>query len=1123
MFTLFFRSPVRALRTCFAASALLALGLSACRPTPPPADPPLFTALPATQTGVDFKNTIIENLAINHHVNKYIYNGSGVALGDVNNDGLTDIFLVSNIYSCKLFLNKGGLRFEDITEKAGVAASRGYKTGAVMADINADGWLDLYVCRSHHPDSTLRDDYVFLNNRDGTFRDSGHALGIRDGAFTTQVAFLDYDLDGDLDFYQMNHPADFEQAVLVRMEPGKDGTGVRSTTPTSPFYTDKFYRNNGNGTFTEIGRQAGIWNQAFGLGLAICDVNRDGYPDVYVGNDFIEPDFLYVNNQKGGFTEQFDRYFRHGSHNTMGCDMNDVNNDGLEDLVALDMLPADRYRQKLLATSMVLDRYETLVTYGYGHQIMRNMLQINNGNGTFSDVGELAGIAKTDWSWSPLLADFDNDGHKDLFISNGIRRDMTDMDYLEFKADSLQRVMARGGSMITDQNYLDWIATIPSNPLRNFMFKNNGALHFDDQSEAWGLREKNFCTGAATADLDNDGDLDLVLNNFDDPALVYENRARAHNGAHFLTIRFNGPARNPLGHGAAVTLWVGGQQQLQVLKSTRGYLSGGPAELHFGLGAATAFDSLRVTWPDGQTQLLTGQSADQTLTLRYPDATMRLRATAAAPTLLTETTAQWALPYRHAEQLYDDFKQELLLPRRYSRLGPCLAKADLNADGLEDFFVGGGAGQPGMIFQQQPDGRWQSMSQPALSADATCEDVAAAFFDAEGDGDADLLVVGGGNEFPANDPRYQPRLYLNDGRGQLTKNTVALPPMNSSGSSIAAGDFDRDGDTDLFLGGRVTPGQYPTPPRSYLLRNEGGTFRDATAAAAPGLAQVGMVSAALWHDVDGDTWPELVLTGEWLPVSIWHNRNGQQLTDQTAAHGLADSQGWWHSLMACDADGDGDTDFIAGNFGLNTLLRASASEPLELYAADFDRNGTIDPILCHYLEGQRWPYPRKEMLLRQLPALRKQFLYYKDYAAAPLDRLLPAAELKRAQYFRANTLASSLIRNEGQGRFRVMPLPDAAQWSPVNAICPWVRPGQTGPPLLLLAGNCYENEIEIARVDAGNGVVLQQQNGGLMPLPLAQSGFFAAGNARALLPLTLANGRQAVLVANNSGGLQVFQ
>ncbi len=1094
---------------------MLLSAFSACRQTAKPAqlaEPTLFTALPAAQTGVDFENTILENLSINHHVNKYIYNGSGVALGDVNRDGLTDIFLVSNIYSCKLFLNKGGLRFEDVTEKAGVAASRGFKTGAVMVDINADGWTDIYVCRSHHPDPALRDDYVFLNNGDGTFRDSGYALGIRDGAFTTQVAFLDFDLDGDLDFYQMNHPDDFEQAVLVRMTPD----GKRDLKPSSPHYSDKFYRNNGNSTFTEIGQQAGIWNQAFGLGLAICDVNRDGYPDVYVGNDFIEPDFLYVNNRKGGFTEQFDRYFRHGSHNTMGCDVNDVNNDGLEDLVALDMLPADRYRQKLLATSMALDRYETLVTYGYGHQIMRNVLQINNGNGTFSDIGEMAGIAQTDWSWSPLLADFDNDGHKDLFISNGIRRDMTDMDYLEFKADSLQRVLARGGSMITDQNYLDWITTIPSNPLRNFIFKNNGALHFDDRSEAWGLREKNFCTGAACADLDNDGDLDLVLNNFDDPALVYENRARAQNSAHFLTIRFAGPARNPLGHGAAATLWVGGQQQFQQLKSTRGYLSGGPAELHFGLGASTSFDSLRITWPDGKTQLLQGAAADRVMTLRYEDAAGRSSAPAAPPTLFTDITASQNLPWKHAEQLYDDFKQEPLLPRRYSRLGPCLAKADVDGDGLEDFFVGGGAGQPGALFRQKPGGGWQYLSQSALQADAACEDLAAAFFDADGDGDSDLLVVGGGNEFPAADPRYQPRMYLNDGRGNLTKNTAALPPMNSSGSSIAVGDFDRDGDADLFLGGRVTPQRYPTLPRSYLLRNDGGVFRDVTEALAPGLANTGMVSAALWQDINGDTWPELVVVGEWMPVSIWKNADGKRLTDQTEAAGLAESKGWWNSLSVCDADADGDMDFVAGNFGLNTLLKASTQQPLELYATDFDQNGSVEPILCHYMGGQRWPYPRKEILQRQLPGLRKQFLYYKDYAAASLEQVFPAATLRKAQYLRANTLASSLIRNDGQGRFSVVPLPDAAQWSPVNAICPLGS-------LVLLAGNCYENEIEIARVDAGNGVTLRPQTGAWATIPLVQSGFFAPGNTRALLPLTLANGQQVVIVANNGGGLQVFK
>jgi enediyne biosynthesis protein E4 len=1083
----------------------------------------LFALLPAEQTGLDFKNTLIENTAINYHTDKYIYNGGGVAAGDVNNDGLTDLYLVSNLYSNKLFLNQGALKFQDITTTAEASASRGFKTSAVMADVNADGWLDIYVCRGHHPDSTLRNDLLYLNNGpdatgkwSGKFTESAAQWGIRDGAHTTQVAFFDADLDGDLDFYQMNHPFDFDQAVLVRLAI-ENSREYRKVKADNPQWSDKFYRNDG-GRFTEVGTKVGIDNQAFGLGLAITDVNADGYPDVYVGNDFVEPDFLYVNNGRGQFTEQWSRYFKHSSHNTMGVDFADINNDGLEDMVSLDMLPADNYRQKILATSMSHTRYQTLLRYGYEHQFMRNMLQVNNGNGTFSDVGELAGIAKTDWSWSALMADFDLDGQKDIFISNGIRRDLTNMDFIDFKSDAAQKSAAQGQPLITDQNFMQWIEKIPTQKQRNYGYKNEGELRFSDRSVEWGLSQAAFSNGAVAIDLDNDGDLDLVVNNLEDPVFCYENKAVQQIRQHFIGFKFKGSTGNPQGVGARVQIWNGAHQQVQTVKTARGFLSGTTAELHFGLGQNTVVDSMVVRWPDGRTQTLTQVKADQWLTLQYADAKPVRRSS------FPQLAAIWradpgcaGINFSHKESDFDDFLVEPLLPHGFARQGPCLAKADVNGDGLDDLFTGGAAGQSGQLWLQQKNGRFTPGNSAVFAAAAASEDVEALFFDANNDQKNDLLVVSGSNEFPEGDPRYQPRLYLNDGRGNFTLATTALPTLTGSCKAAAVADVDRDGDRDIFMGGRVTPGRYPVIPRSYLLINEQGQFKDQTAQIAPDLAQVGMVTDAFWMDFNGDQFPELVLCGEWMPLMVWQNEGGRKLINQTSSNGLLQSEGWWNCALPFDWDGDGDMDIVAGNFGENTLLKATLQEPIELFAADFDQNGTIEPILCNYVQGKSWPFPRKEVLQKQLPMLKKKFLLFDQYAQADLRTLLPAAELDKSQQLKAYTLASSVAINLGNGQFKLESLNSAAQWSSVHTLL------AVSPDELLMAGNAADNEVEIAPTDAGYGLYFQRDNTGrAQVLPLKESGFFTPDVVRDLALIQHASGEKSVFVARNGATLQRY-
>jgi hypothetical protein len=1082
--------------------------------------PPLFTLLSSTETGVEFQNILQENPQISYFDNPYVYNGGGVAVGDINNDGLPDLYFVSNIFSNKLYLNKGNFKFEDISVSAGIEASRGFKTGVAMVDLNNDGWLDIYVCRSHHPDPAVRADFVYINNKDLTFTEKSKDIGIKDNAYTTHVTFLDYDRDGDLDIYQLNHPSDFDLGIRVRLKLDKNQNLVRRLDPDSPDHSDHLYRNKGDGTFEDVSALAGIVNSAFGLSTSLTDVNNDGYTDIYVANDFIDPDMFYINNRDGTFTDRVYEYVKHTSQNSMGSDLADFNNDGYEDLITVDMLAETNQRQKLMTTSMVLDRYETLLQYGYGHQFMRNALQLNNGNGTFSEIGWLASVAATEWSWSSLFADFDNDGWKDLFISNGIRRDMTDSEYIQFKRDTLESLAKTGDPYVTAQTMQKWLDRMPQVKVHNYMYRNKGDLQFENVSDSWGLGLKTFSNGMVYADLDVDGDLDLITNDLDSAVLIYRNESNKLLNHRYLQFALKGTPKNPFGIGTKVTVYAQGQLQYQELKVSRGFLSSVEPVLHFGLGTATQADSVFIRWPDGQGQRMESIASNQRIIVSYDPAKRVASQKKEKQTFLLKEVYPTGVSFEHKENRFNDFEVERLLPHKFSKSGPGISTADVNADGYEDFFVGGAKGQPASIYLQDAKGEFTSTKQPFLQADSSFEDVASLFMDIDQDKDIDLMVVSGGYEFGKSSDKYQTRLYLNNGTGVFSKQS--LPAINSNGSCIASADMDNDGDIDIFIGSNIVPGSYGMNPRSYLLRNENGQFFDVTEEFSAGLPNIGMVTAALWTELNGDEYPELVVVGEWMPVSIFENKRGEVFENTTIQWGLEKSSGWWNCVVSFDADGDGDMDLATGNLGWNSLLKVSESLPMELFASDFDGNGTDEAVICSYIGGTSWPLPRREVMVQQVPSLKKKFVRFEKYSKSTIHEFFEPEKLRKAIHKQVFTLTSALWLNH-QGTFIPISLPTEAQVSPVNTIQA-IDMNHDGIQDLILAGNNFGIQVELGRYDAGNGLVLlgQKEPGKYQPLSIAQSGLFVPGEVRDS-ELIRIKSKQHLMFANNKGVIQFFQ
>jgi enediyne biosynthesis protein E4 len=1076
----------------------------------PPVADQLFTTLPASFTGVSFTNRLEDTPELNVFTYRNFYNGGGVALGDLNGDGLPEILLTSNLESNRLYLNEGEFRFRDITDAAGLAPRKGFwATGVTMVDINGDGLLDIYICYAGNVAGERRANELYINNglsADGIpqFTEMAARYGIADEGYSTHAVFFDYDGDGDLDLYLVNNSfRPVSSFGLRNIRHVRDELGG-----------DKLYRNDG-GRFVDVSEEAGIFGSeiGFGLGVAVSDVNRDGWPDIYVSNDFFERDYLYINNRDGTFSEVLDRQMSYLSYFSMGLDIADINNDGWSDIYVTDMLPEDDERLKLTSAFESWDTYRTKVANGYHHQFMRNMLHLNNGNGTFSDIGQLAGVARTDWSWSALLADFDLDGHKDIHVTNGMPRDLTSQDYISFLAnDATMASSIREGRV----DFLGLVDAMSSTPLPNYAFRNNGDLTFSNESAAWGLNTEGFSNGAAYGDLDGDGALDLVVNNINQPASVYRNNARTLiPGNHYLQVVLEGEGSNRFAIGAKVTLRSGDQLFFQEMMPARGFQSSVDYVLTFGLGRLDRVESLMVEWPDGRVSVQDDVAANQRIIVRQSDGELDVPAQPVhVAQLFSDVTDDVVFDFAHRENAFVDFDRERLMPKLLSTEGPFMAVADVNGDGLSDMFIGGAKDQPGRLMIQTPDGGF-SGSDAVFRQDSTSEDLGAVFFDATGNGAPDLYVVSGGSEFSDMAPALQDRLYLNDGRGNFRKADGHLPPMNVSGSRVTVLDFDGDGHLDLFVGGRVVPGRYGIDPPSVLLRNDGrGRFTDVTQQVAPELARIDMVTDAVWTDVDGDGRPDLVVVGEWLPITVFRNTDAGRLEPMAVA-GLELSHGWWNRIVAGDFTGNGRTDFIIGNLGLNTRLRAAADEPVTMYVKDFGRTGFVQQILTHYTNGDSYPLVLRDDLIKSITFLKTRYLNFADYANQRVTDVFSADVLADAVVKKAHTFATALARNNGDGTFTLVPLPHDAQLAPVYGILAGDFDGD-GHQDVLLAGNFDGVKPELGRMSAGYGLLLRGDgNGGFVPVPARDSGFSVPGQARDIQRLRTRSGDLFVVARNN--------
>ncbi len=1074
--------------------------------------PTLFELLPPEATGVTFANTLPEDTTFNILNYLYYYNGGGVAAGDVNGDGLPDLYFTSNVGSNRLYLNKGDYTFEDVTSRAGVGGAGGWTTGVTMADVNGDGHLDLYVSGVSYLSKQGRN-VLYVNRGDGTFADSTKALGLEHVGYSTQAAFFDYDGDGDLDMYLLNHSVHTERTIGSQA----------NRTERHPRSGDKLFRNDG-GHFSDVSAAAGIYGgvEGFGLGVVASDLNQDGCPDLYVANDFQENDFLYLNNCNGTFTESITTRTGHTSRFSMGVDAADMNNDGRPDIIAVDMLPEREEILKTSASSESFNLFNARLRAGYHPQYARNALQLNRGDATFSDIGYLAGVSATDWSWAPLFADLDNDGRKDLFVTNGIYRRPNDLDYINYVGNEANQASLAQG--ITQKN-MALLGKMPQIPLAKYAFRNNGNLTFTNMAAEWGLAQKGFSNGAVYADLNNSGALDLVVSNVNAPASIYRNRARERNGNHSLTITLRGAGANTSGIGATVIARHDSTRQVLEQMPTRGFQSSVDPRLHFGLGAATRVDSLIVIWPDHRFQVLTAVPADSALILDQRNAAGSYSYAKGVPAaLFSGETGTRGIDVKHAENTsFLDYDREPLMPHLLSTEGPALAVADVNGDGLDDVYVGGAKWQPGRVYLQQPDSRFRVSAQPAIAADSLSEDVDAVFFDANGDGQKDLFVVSGGNEFWEPADALRNRLYINDGRGGFRRDLRALPDLFENGACVAPGDFDGDGDIDLFVGSRVVARKYGMTPRSALLENDGkGRFTDVTSTKAPALERAGMVTSAAWVRSGVKGRPDLIVAGEWMPVRVFRQHDGR-FTDRTTEAGFGGSNGWWNSVTVADLRGDGRDDLVLGNLGLNSYLRASRSEPARAYVADFARNGALQQVITFYKNGVSYPIAGRDELVRLIPSIRSKYASYASFGASTVEDILPAAELAKATVLEAHTFANAVALSNGDGTYQLRPLPMEAQVAPVYAALAEDFDGD-GATDVIIGGNFHGVTPVQGRYDASYGLMLRGNGkGALVPMDMGASNLRLEGEVRRMRMVRAANGERMVVVARNDKTVQVVR
>ncbi|MBK8348009.1 MAG: VCBS repeat-containing protein, partial [Saprospiraceae bacterium] len=1073
------------------------------------AETELFTLLSPAETNIDFKNIVTENNNFNFKSYAYIYNGSGVAIGDINNDGMQDVFLGGNMVSGKMYLNLGDFKFKDITKASGLENIRGFRTGVNMADVNGDGHIDIYVCAGGRYTDDFRKNLLYINNGNSTFTEKAAEYGLADMSYSTQSYFLDIDNDGDLDLYLLNHPPDPKESNNLRLENDKNGKPKIALSPNLTFITDRLYRND-NGKFKDITEKSGILNEAFGLSADVADFNEDGFADIYVCNDYVKPDNLYINNGDGTFTDKFNDYFQHTSFSSMGSDFADINNDGCLDLMTLDMFPEDNFRQKMHGTEYNYDKYLLTKKLNIPTQFIKNTLQINNCNGTFSDIALMAGVAHTDWSWTTLMADYDNDGWKDIFVTNGYRRSVIDNDYVKYTQDSLFKQIDR-----STLNIDMIINAIPVHKTKSYLFKNNANLTFTDVSATWNAGPPEFSNGAVYVDLNNDGYLDMVSNNIDEAPFIYKNNGLASRKNNFVRIDLKAE-KGKTAFGTKVELTdESGMTQTQYFYPSRGFLSSVEPIIHFGLGNKKTIKEAKIFWPNGRMQTVTDLKLNSLNTITYSAASEKSPKLVNANLYFEDITEKSGLDYAHQENEYIDFKREPLLHRKFSDEGPTVATGDVNNDGLDDIYFGGSTGFEGKLYLQQKNGKFKLKPNEDFVNDKVFEDVGSIFIDVNGDKNNDLIVVSGGNEFPLLSPNYQDRLYLNDGSGNFKRADKAMPAILSSGSTISAHDIDGDGDLDIFRGGRVASGQYPTAPMSYLARNDKGVFVNVTPEWSDGIFKAGMVTASTFADIDNDKIPELIICGDWMPVMVFKliDKKYKNITEEL---GLSKDIGWWESVAVTDLNNDGFPEIIAGNAGLNTHTKASNEKPVTIHYKDYDGNKSLDAILCYYNGEQSYPIAMRDRLLDQMIVLKKKFLRYRNYAGATLDDIFTKEQRKGEEVLSANNLASMVYYNNQGKSFTGKQLPVSAQISCIRGIVTGQDINKDGFSDVITAGNFYGTEVLLGRYDSSVGnVFLNDGKGNLKTVTPSMSGFNANGDVRHIAKVKTNNGDCILIVRNN--------